>query len=283
MEENMFKATEILDNTEGGVMLHMNRLGYIMIAVAESVIIYGRNKSDNKLTAELWIYDCRRKKWRLFILPDLLTYTCKNSSICAHGSKIYIFGVPAISDSQDIAATLFSFDVRSFMLVDLFKELINTGNEPPKMKQSDIMYDRASIYILGTNMDDVGVMYKFHLEKCQLSMITHAGYLPHPDDRGHCTLYKNKIYYFRQISLDVDQFSQVRVFDLSTRIWELRQQETDTTKYPYDRLDPALIFNDNYGYLAGGFLFSPSYEERAEYLWLTRLIYPPQQEMKYGE
>ncbi|KII73261.1 Host cell factor [Thelohanellus kitauei] len=191
MEEKMFKATQVIQNL-GMIMFPMNRVGHRMIAIDELVIIYGGYTFPGNGYDELWIYDCTRQKWRLFTLPDLLKDTCKNSSICANGSKIYIFGAPDMFGPQDIQNTLFAFDVRTLMWMDLFKELKNSEHRPPNMKTSNVMYDGESIYILGIDMDDVGVMYKFCLKKFLLSVITHVGDLRHPDYPGHCTLFKKR-------------------------------------------------------------------------------------------
>ncbi|KII67195.1 Kelch domain-containing protein 10 [Thelohanellus kitauei] len=273
MDVKIFKASEVLDNPDRKVMSPENRYWHCMTAVDEFVIIYGGCSLNEQIFAELWIYDCINQKWRLFKLPNQLRRTLRNSSICAYGSKIYIFGIPDVSESYDIDATLFSFDVRSLTWMDLFHESNKKGDRPPRMNTSSIMFGNDSIFILGTDLYDVSVMYTFSLQAFRIYVVEPVRGFPHPNFDGHYTLYKNKIYYFGKLCYGPAQFSQVRVFDLSTYIWEWRK--TQNKIYPENRSDHAFIFNANCGYLIGGTLSSNFHESSGGYVMSNYSIDKP--------
>ncbi|KII67193.1 Host cell factor [Thelohanellus kitauei] len=192
--DTVFKTAEIIKHPKS--MIPKNRFGHCMIAVDELVIIYGGKTFEDSVLDELWMYDSVRQKWRLFCLPQLLKSTCFNSSICAHGSKIYIFGGTNLPGSEYIQTTLFSFDVRSFKWRNLFSHLNNSENRPRQIEMTNILYHNDSIYILGVvdvrYRNLVGAMYKFCLKTFKWSVIPYKGDVPHPNCKGHCTVFQNK-------------------------------------------------------------------------------------------
>ncbi|KII66145.1 Kelch domain-containing protein 10 [Thelohanellus kitauei] len=232
-----------------------------MLTIRDSLIIYGCIYDDVRGPVnEMWKIDTMRGICKKYQKPTSVEETCMESSICAVGGLVYIFGgvkyrpddMGGVINNLDNhkSNSIIYFDTENGTWHNLSPNiLLNDENTPPPMFDASMFHFNGSLYIFGGHGRGTfqRSMYRFCLTTFKWSRVQQDGEIPRTEIYSvDGTVFQNKYYFFRRAERDLEErFKRVTVFDLSTNLWK-------TNQYPCNRVGESIAFSEGQGFMTGG-------------------------------
>ncbi|KII66665.1 Kelch domain-containing protein 10 [Thelohanellus kitauei] len=234
-----------------------NRTSHCMTSAREFLIVYGGfSEWCNEEHYGLWIYCTVSGVWRRYQTPIDSANASYESSICAGGMYIYIFGGVCFRDNSRQTNSLLSFDIANGTWKTIFPHSdVCDENTPPPMCGNLLFYHNEDLYVIGglQGYRHVDTIYKFCLRTFTWSLIKQNEPKPPYNGRIFGTLFKNRFYRFGGSFITRPHgFRDVWTFDFSTNTWTARVTKSETQQFPGDRSEESFAFSSNFGYLSGG-------------------------------
>ncbi|KII61169.1 Tip elongation aberrant protein 1 [Thelohanellus kitauei] len=182
-----------LDNE---IIAFENRIFHCVTSAGKFLIIFGGyNHCTETVCNELWTYDTINGVCTKYAALVKTAETCVNSTICAVGNQVYIFGGTGLRLRDGSTNSLISFDISNGTSHDLSPRIDDYSQyTPPPMYRSFVFYHNESLYIIGSigEQDRMDTMNKYSIKTSTWFSVRQNGLKPVFRNRIFGTVFKNK-------------------------------------------------------------------------------------------
>ncbi|KII68978.1 Kelch domain-containing protein 10 [Thelohanellus kitauei] len=234
-----------------------SRTNHCMTSCREFLITFGGYSDWCKEGYDgFCIYNTLSEVWRQYDKPLPSASSSFDSSICAVGNLVYIFGGACCGSHCRPTNTLISFHLIDNTWKTIFPDTARHGeNTPPLMCGNFLFHHNESLYVIGGMAEHqyLDTIYKFCLKTSTWSLVQQNGPKPLFKGRIFGTVFKNQFYCLSGTSITKPhEFREIWSFDFSTNAWTKKTTKSKTQKFPGCRIEESLAFSSNCCYLSGG-------------------------------
>ncbi|KII72819.1 hypothetical protein RF11_14912 [Thelohanellus kitauei] len=225
------------------------RVYHCIVSIKEFIIICGRYQDMNGATYDdLSIYNTISGVWKQLRRQIEQEDIWRDPKICALGNKVFICSVENHYGGVPEISSIVSLDVSYTTWVNLYtNNEEHDDNKPPPMYVSLFFSHNGSLYIMGysANSYEIDIIYMFCLEKSIWSFVQQIGETPKFYGQMYGTVFKN-------LYKPTTRYKEVKIFDLLTNSWTIRETSSKNKLYPHGRANESYAFSSNCAYMSGG-------------------------------